>query len=260
MPLIDCQNLSVKINENTLLQDISFTVNSGDYLIVLGANGSGKSTLLRCLLGVQLLNQGQITIDGKPLQQYRRRHLSRMISYVPQASTGHYNFSVEHFIRMARYPYHSPLSSWLTEDEHAVDKALHITETTALRQRSMQTLSGGECQRVLIAAALCQSTPIMLLDEPTSHLDPHHQVAVHRLVKQLNKEHGITVIEVSHDINHAAQHARQVLALKQGRLLWHSNSQSLMQTERLQQLYEQSFIMLRQPQTGDLIAVPDENA
>lgn len=258
MPIIACRELQVKIDDHLLLDEISFDVEPADYLVILGANGSGKSTLLRCLLGIQKLSQGTISLENMPLHRYSQKKLSRQISYVPQSSAKTFNFSVEHFIRMARYPYHTPLSEWQPIDEQAFEQAMVVTNTTAFRERQMHTLSGGEAQRVLIAAALCQQTPIMLLDEPTSYLDPHHQVEVHQLIQRLNKEHGITIIEVSHDINHASQHAKRIITLKQGRLLWAGNSDDLMQPELLQQLYQQAFILLPHPQTGRKIALPDE--
>jgi len=105
---------------------------------------------------------------------------------------------------------------------------------------------------------LCQQTPLLLLDEPTSFLDPHHQVEVHQLIQNLNQQHNISIIEVSHDLNHAAQHSKHILALKQGKNIWHGPSSELLETSRLQALYEQQFVFTTHPQTGAVVALPSE--
>ncbi|MCX4188197.1 ABC transporter ATP-binding protein [Methylophaga sp. OBS4] len=257
--MIKIRALSLSIHDKTLLQNISFDVAEGDHLAVVGPNGSGKSTLLRLLVGILSPSQGEILLHGKSMQAYSQRQLARLISYVPQNSGRQLPFQVEDFVKMARYPYHTALSDWLPEDQQAVEDAFRITNTAPFRQRQMTTLSGGECQRVMIAAALCQQTPIMILDEPTSYLDPHHQVEVHQLIHRLNQQHGITVIEVSHDINHASQHSQQVLALKQGERLWFGASEDFLQADLLKALYNQDFVFVPHPHSGRNIALPAQS-
>lgn len=159
---------------------------------------------------------------------------------------------------MARYPFHSALSDWQPTDQQALDSAFEITNTGQFSHRQMNTLSGGECQRVMIAAALCQQSPVLLLDEPTSFLDPHHQVEVHRLIQTLNQQHHISIIEVSHDLNHASHHSKQILALKEGQALWQGKADNFLDAERLKTLYDQDFVFINHPQTGAKIALPDE--
>jgi len=257
--LLDVDNLSVTVANKDLLSSISFQLKKGDYLCVLGPNGAGKSTLLKALMGIIKSTEGVISLNKQSLSDLSQKQLARQISYVPQVQSQPLNFSVIDFIKMARYAYHSAFSDWSADDQQALEHAIHITSTDLFLHRQMNTLSGGEAQRVMIAAALCQQTPLLLLDEPTSFLDPHHQVEVHQLIQNLNQQHNISIIEVSHDLNHAAQHSQHILALKQGHHLWYGASSDLLQTERLQALYQQQFVFTSHPQTGAVVALPSEN-
>jgi len=252
-------NLAVNTAHQTLLSDINFTMQQGDYLCVIGPNGAGKSTLLKTIMAIVPTSSGTIKLNDIPLSQLKQKARAQHISYVPQAHGHVLSFKVDEFIKMGRYPYHTALSEWSTSDQRAFDRAVTITNTTPFLSRQMQTLSGGEIQRVMIAAALCQQTPLLLLDEPTSFLDPHHQVEVHNLILELNRRHNISVIEVSHDLNHACQHSQHILALKQGKNLWYGNSSEFMHTQQLHQLYDQQFVFTSHPQTGAMVALASES-
>lgn len=257
--LINCTDISVKAGDTLLIDAISCEIPQGDYLCIVGPNGSGKSTFLKALNGILPLHSGTLQINARPIGSYSHKQLARLLSYVPQSGGNHLTFTVEDFVHMARYAYHHVFSDWQTSDQQAVEEALEITECQAFHQRKMSTLSGGECQRVMIAAALAQNTPVLLLDEPAAFLDPHHQVAVHRLIRKLNQQHQKTIIEVTHDINHAAQHSRHVLALLNGKRLWHGDSASFLDAERLQKLYQQAFVFATHPQHKRRVALADES-
>ncbi|PHS68531.1 MAG: ABC transporter ATP-binding protein [Methylophaga sp.] len=256
--LIQCIDLNVSIADALLLTRLNLNVEQGDYLCILGPNGAGKSTLLKCLMGLLSATNGKILFDDKSIKKIPQKALAQLVSYVPQANGRRLSFIVEDFVKMGRYPYHSVLSEWRPEDQNACDVAIEITEISPFLNRQMDTLSGGECQRVMIAAALSQQTPILLLDEPTSFLDPRHQVDVHRLINKLNKQHGITIIEVSHDLNHASQHGSHILALKQGQTIWQGKAGDFIEQQRLYTLYDQNFVFAIHPQTGAKIALADE--
>ncbi|RKZ96365.1 MAG: ABC transporter ATP-binding protein [Gammaproteobacteria bacterium] len=257
--LLDVSDITVKVDDKILLSDTSFQLQQGDYLCVLGPNGAGKSTLLKTLMGIIKPTAGTIFLNQQSLSQLSQKHLAQQLSYVPQAHGRQLHFTVADFIKMGRYAYHTAFSDWLAEDQHAMDQAISITDTEPFLHRQMNTLSGGEVQRVMIAAALCQQTPLLLLDEPTSFLDPHHQVEVHQLIRQLNEQHNITIIEVSHDLNHAGQHSKHILALKQGKTLWYGDSSDLLQASHLHDLYGQQFVFTNHPQTGAVVALPSES-
>mgnify|MGYP000334630360 CR=1 FL=1 len=256
--LLEVKNLGFSINNNPLLSDINFQLSAGEHLCILGPNGAGKSSLLKILMGILPASTGQITLNQSDLSLLPQKLRAQQLSYVPQSHKGLQFFSVEEFIKMARYAYHSALSDWQPEDKQAVERAISITHTEDFLHRKMDTLSGGEAQRVMIAAALCQQTPLLLLDEPTSFLDPRHQVEVHQLISDLNQKHNITIIEVSHDLNHAAQHSQHILALKNGKTQWYGNSPDLLNNTHLQALYDQDFVFTTHPQTGAKIALASE--
>lgn len=255
--MIEVDNLSVEIQDKALLSGIDFHITQGSYWVIVGPNGSGKSTLLKALMGILPIHSGQIRLNQHHISEYKQRQRAQLISYVPQNSGRELPFSVEEFVKMSRYSYHSPLSEWSSQDQQAIEEALTITGTQAFRTRLMKTLSGGECQRVMIAAALSQQTPLILLDEPTSYLDPHHQVEIHHLIEMLNKTHHMTVLEVSHDINHAAHPDKHVLALSEGRVLWQGKGPELLDKQRLKQLYQQDFTFVVHPTNQRLIALAD---
>ncbi|MDB2705583.1 ABC transporter ATP-binding protein [Pseudomonadota bacterium] len=255
---LDVNNVGLTIDNKTLLSNISFQIQSGDYLCILGPNGAGKSSLLKILMGIIPASSGEIHLQDSNVLDLSQKQRAQQLSYVPQSHKGLLHFSVEEFIKMARYAYHSALSDWHVQDKHAMERAVEITHTEAFLQRQMNTLSGGEAQRVMIAAALCQQTPLLLLDEPTSFLDPRHQVEVHQLIRELNQQHNISIIEVSHDLNHAAQHSQHILALKNGKTQWYGVSKDLLQTEHLKALYDQDFVFTTHPQTGATIALANE--
>jgi ABC-type cobalamin/Fe3+-siderophores transport system ATPase subunit len=255
---LDVNNVSLTIDNKALLSDISFQMQSGDYLCILGPNGAGKSSLLKILMGIIPASSGTIHLQESNVLDLSQKQRAQQLSYVPQSHKGLLHFSVEEFIKMARYAYHSALSDWHGQDKQAMERAVEITHTEAFLQRQMNTLSGGEAQRVMIAAALCQQTPLLLLDEPTSFLDPRHQVEVHQLIRELNQQHNISIIEVSHDFNHAAQHSQHILAFKNGKTQWYGVSKDLLQAAHLQALYDQDFVFTTHPQTGATIALANE--
>ncbi len=256
--LLKVDNLTVNIDGSTLLSSVDFQIDEGDYLCVLGPNGAGKSTLLKALLGIIKPTAGHITVGQQPVSQLSQKQLAQQISYVPQAHNQKFDFTVIDFIKMSRYAHHTALSDWANDDQDAFEKAIAITNTESFLQRQMHTLSGGERQRIMIAAALCQQASLLLLDEPTSFLDPHYQADVHQLICQLNQQYGISIIEVSHDLNHAVQHSASILALKQGERMWFGASSEFLATEHVHTLYDQQFVFAEHPQTGAKIALASE--
>ena len=255
--LVDIQDLSVTLGNTPLLRNINVSVEQGDYLCILGANGAGKSTLIKTIMGMQPYS-GEINLKQQALSQLSQKQIAQQVSYVPQANDNNLNFKVEDFIKLSRYAYHTAFSTWSKSDQQAFDNAIEITQVSPFLHRQIASLSGGERQKIMIAAAVCQQSPLLLLDEPTSFLDPHHQVEVHQLIHSLNQQHHITIIEVSHDINHAAQHSQTILALKQGQTQWLGAANDFLQTSILHDLYGQDFVFTTHPQTGARIALASE--
>jgi iron complex transport system ATP-binding protein len=253
--MINLNAVAVTLDDKPILEDITLHIAEQSYWVIVGPNGSGKSTLLKTIMGIHKAYTGQIEYDGKSLHNMSQRDWARIVSYVPQSSGRHLPFRVDEFLKMSRYAHQR--GEWRPEDQQAVDQALDITQTSGFKDRHMATLSGGEAQRVMIAAAIAQQTQAILLDEPTSYLDPHHQVEVHQLIEHLNQALGLTVIEVSHDINHAAHANKNVLALLAGRSFWQGSGDAFLEKDRLQSLYQQDFVFLPHPHSGRTLALAE---
>jgi iron complex transport system ATP-binding protein len=256
-PVIEITKLSLIINNKSILDSVSLQIFEGDYLSIIGPNGAGKTSLLRCLMRIYSRYEGQIQFQGKPLEKISQKNLAKQISYVPQANGRIFPFTVEEFVMMGRYPHLSPFSSFSAADRDAVRHALSITGMEHFADRLMNTLSGGERQIVFIAAALAQGAKIMLLDEPTTFLDPKHEAEIYAILRRLNRELGMTIMSVTHDINSAVLQSDKIMILKQGKVMYSGNAQNIMQSEILEQAYDKSFTLMVHPITGQKIIAPE---
>ncbi len=255
--IIEIVRFSFSISNKAILKDISLNVKEGEYISIVGPNGAGKTTLLKCLDRIHKGGSGDIRIAGKPLDKYSQKELARKLSYVPQADGRISPFTVYEFVMMGRYPHLSPFYSPGQEDKDAVHDALAMTGISEFAERFLSTLSGGERQKVFIAAALAQGAKVLLLDEPTTFLDPKHEADVHRLLARANRECGVTVVSVTHDINSAVLTSRRVLALKDGAVAFCGCADKFMNNEILQKIYEKSFLFVKHPRTGKTIVAPE---
>lgn len=201
-----------------ILRNVSLTIDAGEILCVLGPNGAGKSTLLKCLLGIEAHSSGGLRFADQDPRALSRRQLARLMSYVPQVSNSAFSFSVAQCVMMGRTA-HIPFGREPTQsDREAVEKALQRVGLEGLQDRSVDELSGGERQLVLVARALAQDTPIILLDEPTGGLDLGNQGRVLRVIRDL-AQLGRSVLMTTHLPEHAFLLGARVLLLKQGAVI-----------------------------------------
>ena len=256
-PALDVRDLSYQVDGTAILHGVSLRVEAGRYVSIVGPNGAGKSTFLKCLNRILVAAGGEIRVHGRSLAAYSQSQLAREIGYVPQGGTDDIPFTVFEFAMLGRYPHLSPFTPTSAEDEAAVRRALALTGADGLAERPCHTLSGGERQRVLIAAALVQDARILLLDEPTTFLDPHHQQDILRLLARLHQESGVTILSVTHDINAAAMASDEILALREGRAVFHGPPAGLMEAEVLRELFGRSFLLVPHPETGQRVMIPE---
>jgi iron complex transport system ATP-binding protein len=256
--MVQIQDYSLKIGQKEILKKVTLSVAEGEYLSIIGPNGSGKTTLLKCIDGILTGGTGTIAIMNHPLNHYSQRELAKLVGYVPQADNQASPFTVYEFVMMGRYPYLSPFSTLTQTDESAVCEALALTGTQHFAGRSLNTLSGGERQKAFIAAALAQGAKILLLDEPTTFLDPKHTVEIQRILKRLNLESGVTILSVTHDINSAILTGGKILALKGGTVVFCGDVKEVTGQGILESIYEKPFTFARHPQSGVSIIMPDE--
>jgi len=183
---------------------------------VVGANACGKSTLLRGLARLLKPRAGAVLLDGQQIARLPTREVARRLGLLPQAPVAPDGLTVEALVARGRYPHQSFLRPWSVEDQGQVEWALAVTATTSLRRRALDELSGGQRQRAWIAMALAQDTGVLLLDEPTTHLDLAHQVDVLDLLDELNEREGRTIVLVLHDLNQACRYAHHLVAVREG--------------------------------------------
>ena len=253
---LSVRNLTLRQNGKTLLDTISFDVAQGEYLAVIGPNGAGKSTLLKCLDRIVTTWTGDVLLDGQSLRTFSQKQLARRIAYVRQSASGTFAFTVRQMVEMGRYPHLKPLSPISEDDQRIVDDALRSMDILHLTDRDVETLSGGEMQKVHIATALAQQADILFLDEPTTYLDYRHQSEIGQTLRSLNQKCGKTIVEVTHDVNRAVLDATHVIALGDGRIVLDGNPSYLMDPKHLRKIYDVDFQMVDHPSLPLKVVVP----
>lgn len=230
----------------TILSGIDLQVADGECIAVVGPNGAGKTTLLRLLAGLLKPSRGRLESQGRPYESISRRELAIALAYVPQSRPLRVPLTVEDLVMLGRYPYLSPLRLAPREsDFEAVSRALIVAGIEPLRDRRLEDLSGGERQSAYIAAALAQEANTLILDEPTTHLDPRHQRDIATLLVKLNRERGLSIVVATHDLNFAALLAHRILALRQGAMVAFEPPAQLLRPERLIEVFDAPFTTVR---------------
>ena len=202
-----------------VLDRVDLRVGAGELLAVLGPNGSGKTTLLRVLAGTLRATSGEVSLFGRPIDRWSRAEIARRVAVLPQSLELPVGFTVAEVVAMGRIPHARGSFGPGPDDERAVEVALRDADAAELAARPVTELSGGERQRVLVAMALAQEPALLLLDEPTLHLDLAHQLALVRTLERLSHARQVAIVAVLHDLNLAAAHADRCLLLDGGRLV-----------------------------------------
>jgi iron complex transport system ATP-binding protein len=217
---------------------------------IIGPNGSGKTTLLRLINGSLLPDSGEIYVGKKNTSQYKRKEIAQKVAIVPQETSAVFPFYVEEIVLMGRFPHLGNYRFENKEDYKIVHEAMEKTDTLAFARRRFNELSAGERQRVLIARALAQKPEILLLDESTAFLDLKHQLRFLKLLKQLNRDDGLTIVFVTHDINLAAQHADKIILLYSGKIYAIGNPAEVISARNMKEVYEVDTLVDANPQNG----------
>lgn len=228
-------------NGREVLSGCDFLLREGDFVAVIGPNGAGKSTLLNLLTGYLSPKNGEVNFRGKPLRAWNRRDLACHIAVVPQREETTFPFTVEQAVLMGRYIHQAAPFGFESDEDHAIAReAIAMVDLEGLANRRATELSGGEQQRLLIARALAQKSPVLLLDEPTSSLDIAHQQLVFSLLERLNRELGLTILTISHDINLAALYCKEIAILSDGCFVARGAPQEVLTETRLSEVYRAS--------------------
>lgn len=256
MYALQVQNLKFGYKRGLVLKDISFNIEKGQFISIIGPNGSGKSTILKLLNNLYSPKKGNIFIEGKNIYGYKKRDLAQKIALVPQDTFLDYEFTVEDVVLMGRHPYKKRFQKEDENDFKIVEEALKMTNTLHLRDKLITEISGGERQRVVIARALAQNPSIILLDEPTSHLDINHQIEILNLLKRLNQEKSTTIVIVIHDINIASRYSDEIIMINEGKIVGIGRPEEVITKKNIEETYNLKVIIEKNRVTNKIYLTP----
>ncbi len=254
--ILSIKNLSFAYNQQKVLDDISFDIRRGSFISILGPNGAGKSTLVNIISKVLKNFTGEVEVGGSDIRDLNSKDLARMIAIVPQYTNPSFSFNVREMVMMGRHPYISRFGSEGSRDFEVVEDVMERTKIAGFAKRRFAELSGGEKQRVILAQALAQDSPILLLDEPTAHLDINFQIEFMNLFLDLNRKEKKTVIGIFHDINLAIQNSEKIILLKDGRIFKYGETAEIINRENLKKVFGSDVLVGKNPITGKLYISP----
>ena len=236
-PAMEVRNLSFSYGKNWVLKDTSFQIEEGKITTIMGANGCGKSTLFNLMTRNLYPGKGNIFLRGKNIQNLALKEFARKVSIVHQYNSSADDITAERLVSFGRTPHMKLMQGRSEADERQIRWAMEVTNTEKYRDREISRLSGGQRQRVWIAMALAQNTKILFLDEPTTYLDIRYQIEILKLVQKLNREYGITIIMVLHDMNQAIHYSDRIIGLKDGHVAAEGAPKEIITPECIRELY-----------------------
>lgn len=236
-PAMEVRDLSFAYGKNKVLRKVSLKIEEGKITTIMGANGCGKSTLFSIMTKNLEARKGKIFLRGKNIRNLTLKEFARKVSIVQQYNSSSDDITVERLVSFGRTPHRKPMQAATEEDERLIQWAMEVTGILEYRDREVSRLSGGQRQRVWIAMALAQNTKILFLDEPTTYLDIRYQVEILELVRKLNREYGITIVMVLHDINQAIYFSDAVIGLKNGTVGFAGDPEEVITAESIESLY-----------------------
>jgi iron complex transport system ATP-binding protein len=248
--MIEVDSVFFRYRQDWVLQDVSFQVRRGEFVGVIGPNGSGKSTLLKTLYRLLTPQRGEVLFDHLSLKKMSRGEIARKIAVVAQETYPAFPFRVVEMVLMGRSPYLGHLMFESPKDLEIARRAMEWTEILPISQRPLDELSGGERKRVYIARALAQEPEVILLDEPTTNLDIHHQVEALDLILSLNREKGLTILMASHDLNLASEYCDRLVLLQHGKIFHTGPPEEVMTRGNIEKVYGCQVWVDRNPVSG----------
>ena len=231
---IKAENINITLEKNNILKGINIEVDNKEVVGIIGPNGSGKSTLLKCIYRVLKPNDGAILLDEVDIKDMTVKESSKKLAVLSQHNNYNFDFTVKDIVLMGRSPHKKFMERDNKEDYDIVNEALKKVDMLEFKDRSFQSLSGGEQQRVILARALAQQPQCLILDEPTNHLDIKYQLQLMRIVKNLN----IEVIAAIHDLNIAAMYCDKIYVLKDGEIIKYGNPKEVLTQKLIKEVYE----------------------
>jgi iron complex transport system ATP-binding protein len=248
--MLEVRNISINYGVCAVVQDVSFALETGKIVALLGANGAGKTTVLKTLNGSLPVSAGVILLDGKELKSFSRREIAQRIAVIAQETETKFPVSVLEFVLSGRFA-HGTAFGWETESDLRIAlSSLNACDLTNYENRQMNQLSGGERQRVVLARALATEAKVLLLDEPTANLDLAHQALMFRLVRERCLHAGSAAIVITHDLNLAAEFADRIILLKNGAILANGAPETVLTEDNLKRVFGVKVLLDENPVSG----------
>jgi iron complex transport system ATP-binding protein len=248
--IIELQGVDFQYPGRKIFSGLNLSLEEGEILGLIGPNSSGKTTLLKLADGLLQPRRGRVLLDGEDLNRLSRSRVARYVAVVPQAMEVPFSFRGAEIVLMGRAPYLGRFGWEKQRDLEVAREAMVLTDVADLGDRPFWELSQGEKQRILIARALAQEPKVILLDEPTSHLDINHQVEIHELIRRLNSERNLTVLHISHDLNLAAEYCHRMILLHRGSVFSTGTPSSVITEENIRRVYEARVLVEKNPLSG----------
>lgn len=237
--MIEVRNLIKKYSEKIVVNDVSINIEKGKITSFIGPNGAGKSTVLSMITRLMKKDSGQVMIEGKSLDEWDNKELSKKIAILKQSNNIELKLTVRELVEFGRFP-HSE-GRLTAEDNKIIDEAIDYMSLTDLQDRYLDELSGGQNQRAYIAMVIAQDTEYVFLDEPLNNLDMKHSVEMMKVLRGLCDDLGKTVVLVMHDINYTSCYSDYIVALKDGKVAKYGNTDQIINKEILEEIYEMEF-------------------
>lgn len=256
MELLNIRGLNWEAGGEYILKEMSTAFEDGIFYGIIGPNGAGKTSLLRHIMRIIRPEEQAVRLRGEDILGFRRKNLAREMAWVPQNTAIDVGFTASDIVMMGRFPYLKPFQRESAGDRESVREALELTNSWSLRDKAFHTLSGGEAQRVIAARAIAQDTPVIILDEPVSHLDIRHQKELMDTMRILNRDRGKTILAVLHDLNLAAEYCEKLLLLHKGEIFAAGTPEEVLSPENLSEVYGMEFHRLTHPTTKGLYLIP----
>jgi iron complex transport system ATP-binding protein len=253
---LQTKNLTLKYEQQSIIENLDFTIPLEKITVLVGANGSGKSTLLRSLARLLAPTSGEILLDAQNLKMISTKAIAKKLAILPQGPVAPEGVTVHQLVKQGRYPHQKWFQQWSEEDEALVEKALTATQLLNLKDRPVDALSGGQRQRAWIAMTLAQETPIILLDEPTTYLDMTHQIELLDFLFDLNRQFKRTIVMVLHDINLACRYADHLVAIHNKNVAVQGKPEDIVTPEMVKEIFHLDAMISADPFFGTPLCVP----
>ena len=255
MSCISTKNLNISYGNLDIVKDLNLDIPKGKITTIIGSNGCGKSTILKTIARIIQAKSGDIFVNNINIKEQSPKDLAKVMAVLPQSPQAPSGLTVEELISYGRFPHQKGFGKMRKEDEDIVTWALKSTGIEEFRERPMEALSGGQRQRAWIAMALAQQTEILILDEPTTYLDLAHQLEILKLLEDLNRKQGTTIVMVIHELNNAARFADHMIGVKKGKVVCQGTAHEVMTKENLKELFNIDAEIVEDPRNNKPVCI-----